>query len=453
MQAIPTHTDSCSPPILTLSGFGVAFGERVILAHLDAQIPARGVCVLMGPAGGGKSTLLRTLAGVNHGQPDLRQWGSVHYAGEPLRPDRRPALAQQDMRYFTSTVRENLVSAFSDRGQLDRVAQRRRLDELIARYGGEELLGRLEDEALSLGAPARRMLSVLRAIGTEAPLVCIDEPTSSLDPVQAEPILEAVRRYALDHAVLLITHHQGHARAIADQVILLAGGRVQEQVAAHEFFAQTSSPIARHFLDTGGIALPRPDAAIETLSEDSPKPPALPEAARTPQAYVGPRDFRWLVPGKLGGMPRPGIVAALEEDLEGLRRLGVEVLVTVEETATVAPEALRASGIEALHFPLEDMTAPSEDVCASWCAELSVRLDRGAVIAVHCRAGQGRTGTILACYLISRGASAIEALERVRGINPKWVSSDEQVRFLARYQAHCARQLAAPTFLSNPSLV
>lgn len=445
MQAIPTSPSSSHPPVLTLDGFGVAFGERVVLAQIDAQVPAVGVCVLMGPAGSGKSTLLRTLAGVNHGQPDMRQWGSVHYAGEPLRPDRRPALALQDMRYFTSTVRENLVSAFPDRGQLDRVAQRRRLDELVARYGGEALLGALDDEALSLPARARRLLSVLRAVGTDAPLVCIDEPTASLDAAQAEPILEAVRRYARDHAVLLITHHQGHARAIADQVILLAGGRVQEQVPAHEFFAQTSSPIARHFLDTGGIALPRPDAAIETLSEDSPKPPELPEAARAPQAYVGPREFRWLLPGKLGGMPRPGIVATLEEDLAGLSRLGVEVLVTVEETATVDPEVLGASGIEALHFPLEDMTAPSEDVCTSWCSELGARIDRGKVIAIHCRAGQGRTGTILACYLISRGASAIDALERVRGINPKWVSSDEQVRFLARYQAHCARRLAAPT--------
>lgn len=446
MQAIPTHSDSSRPPVLMLRGFGVAFGERVVLAEIDLQVPARGVCVLMGPAGSGKSTLLRTLAAVNLGQPDLRQWGSVDYAGEPLRADHHPALAQQDMRYFTSTVRENLVSAFPDRRQLDRLAQRRRLDELVARYGGEELLGMLEEEALSLRAPARRLLSVLRAMGTSAPLVCIDEPTASLDTAQAEPILEAVRRYARERAVLLITHHQGHARAVADQVILLAGGRVQEQVPGHEFFAQTSSPIARHFLDTGGIALPRPDAALETLSEDSPKPPELPEAARAPQAYVGPREFRWLVPGKLGGMPRPGIVATLEEDLAGLSRLGVEVLVTVEETATVDPEALRASGIEALHFPLEDMTAPSEDVCASWCAELSARIDRGKVIALHCRAGQGRTGTLLACYLISHGASAIDALERVRGINPKWVSSDEQVRFLARYQAHCARLLAAPTF-------
>lgn len=443
MQA-STLPDASLASVLTLRGFGVAFGDRVVLAHVDAELPARGVCVLMGPAGGGKSTLLRTLAGVNHGQLDLRQWGSVHYAGEPLRPDRRPALAQQDMRYFTSTVRENLVSAFPDRGQLDRAAQRHRLDELTARYGGEELLGQLDEEALSLSAPARRLLSVLRAVGTDAPLVCIDEPTASLDAAQAAPILEAVRRYAREHAVLLITHHQGHARAVADQVILLAGGRVQEQIAAPEFFAQTSSPIVRHFLDTGGIALPRPDAAPETLSEDCPKPPELPAAATAPQAYVGPREFRWLLPGRLGGMPRPGIVATIEEDLAGLRRLGVDVLGTIEETATVDPKALREGGIEPLHFPLEDMTAPTEDVCANWCAELNVRIESGKVIALHCRAGQGRTGTLLACYLIFLGASAVEALDRVRGINPKWVSSDEQVRFLARFQAHCARLRAAP---------
>lgn len=422
-------------PLLELAGFGVAFRERVVLADITLSLPSRGVCVLMGPAGGGKSTLLRTLAGVNHAQPDLRTWGRARFLGRDLGPGHFPALVQQDMRYFTSTVRENLASSLPDRALLGRAAQTERIEELLEASGALELRGFLDEEALTLAPPLRRLLSVIRATATHPPLICLDETTAGLQDAEADRVLELVRRYAVSHSVLFITHHQGQARAVADRVILLAGGRVQEDAAARDFFAEHSSPLTRHFLDTGGVSVPSPDADPETLSEESSRPAPLPEEARAPIAFVGPRDFRWLLPGKLGGLPRPGIVATLAEDLAGLLRLGVTTLLTVEETETVPGEELAAAGIAALHFPIVDMEAPDERVAAEWCGNVDERMAGGEVIAVHCRAGQGRTGTVLACQLIWSGATAVEALDRVRSINPRWVTSDVQVRFLARFAA------------------
>lgn len=437
-------------PLLELEGFGVAFRDRVVLADITMTLPARGVCVLMGPAGGGKSTLLRTLAGVNQAQPELRTWGSARFLGNPLSPGHFPALVQQDMRYFTSTVRENLASSLPDRSQLERTAQTRRIEELLEASGAEDLGPHLDEEALALSPPLRRLLSVIRATATHPPLLCLDETTAGLEPAQADRILELVRRYAVSHSILLVTHHQGQARAIADRVVLLAGGRIQEDAEASDFFAEHSSPVARHFLDTGGLSLPSPGAELEHLSEESPPPPPLPANARAAvaaTAFVGPRDFRWLIPGKLGGLPRPGIVAHLAEDLAGLQRLGVTTLLTVEETETVPAGELAAAGIALAHFPIVDMEAPDERAAASCCQNLEERLATGEIVAVHCRAGQGRTGTVLACQLIWSGATAVEALDRVRGINPRWVTSDSQVRFLARFAAfvlsHRARRSPA----------
>lgn len=417
-------------PVLALGGFGVGFRERVVLADVSLAVPPRGTFVLMGPAGGGKSTLLRTLAGLNLTLPELRQWGCARYRGQAVGCDNRPALVQQDVRHFVATVRENLVSSFADRRHLQRRAQNQRLDELLAASGVTELADHLDDEALSLPNPLRRVLAVLRAMATGAPLVCVDESTAGLDDEWAARLLELLRWYARERAVLFVTHHQGHARAVADRLALLAGGRVQEEAAAADFFERPRSEVTRHFLATGSASLPSPDAAPETLAEGAPRPPPLPAAAKVVPANQGPRGFRWLVPGRLGGLPRPGIVAGLDEDLDGLRRLGVTTLVTLEETTTVPAAALERQGIGAIHFPVVDMEAPQAVATGGLCRRVEQLVEARAVVAFHCRAGQGRTGTLLACQLIWGGATAVEALDRVRAVDPKWVTSAAQVRFL-----------------------
>jgi atypical dual specificity phosphatase len=429
LQATSAPEPDRRPPVLALHGFGVAFGDRVVLAEVNLSIAETGIVALMGAAGGGKSTLLRCLAGVNHAQPDLRQWGEARYGGRALGEGKRPVLVQQDARYFTSTVRENLVSSFADRSQLDRVAQVRRVEQLLAAAGCEELREHLDQEALGLLGSQRRLLSVLRAVATDAPLICVDEPTAGLADKDSQRILTAMRWYAASHAVLFVTHHQGQVRESADRVVLLGGGRIQEDTTSALFFGGVPSPVVEHFLDSGSLSLP--------LEDSAPRPTPLPsmaqETLRRPSAFVGPREFRWLIPGQLGGLPRPGIVASVADDLAALGRLGITTLITLEETDTVPAEALRAAGIAALHFPIPDMDAPTAPEAARWCREIAGQLERGEVVAVHCRAGQGRTGTILACQAIWAGATAIEALDLVRGINPRWVSSDVQVRFLSTF--------------------
>jgi atypical dual specificity phosphatase len=79
------------------------------------------------------------------------------------------------------------------------------------------------------------------------------------------------------------------------------------------------------------------------------------------------------------------------------------------------------------------MGAPSVTQAAGLCQQIDRKLQEGEVVAVHCRAGLGRTGTILATYLIWEGAEALSALEMVRRVEPRWVQSEEQVAFLERF--------------------
>ena len=114
MIAALGHTDA-PDRALDLQGYGVAFGERVVLSSVDMVLPKMGVTALLGPAGTGKSTLQRTLAGFNDANPSLRTWGEARLAGLAVGATARPALVCQSARMITASVLDNLVHGLASR--------------------------------------------------------------------------------------------------------------------------------------------------------------------------------------------------------------------------------------------------------------------------------------------------------------------------------------------------
>jgi atypical dual specificity phosphatase len=139
------------------------------------------------------------------------------------------------------------------------------------------------------------------------------------------------------------------------------------------------------------------------------------------------------------------VVDTVDADLEGLRRLGISVLVTLEEAPAVDPAVLARHGLASIHVPIADMGAPAVERAEQLCREIGRLVAGGAAVAVHCRAGQGRTGTVLAAVLVFEGESAAGAIERVRGVNPRCIQSRPQVEFLSAFEAFVARsRVTAP---------
>jgi atypical dual specificity phosphatase len=90
-------------------------------------------------------------------------------------------------------------------------------------------------------------------------------------------------------------------------------------------------------------------------------------------------------------------------------------------------------GLYSIHFPITDMDVPTEDAAARLCSQLADLIAAGKSVGFHCKAGLGRTGTMLACQLIWEGTPADIALTQVRAVEPAWVQSDKQVAFLGRF--------------------
>ena len=165
------------------------------------------------------------------------------------------------------------------------------------------------------------------------------------------------------------------------------------------------------------------------------------------------QGFYWLIKGVLAGCPRPGVRgddgrrrrpsegegtegdgAALDTDLNWLREQGVGAVLSMTETA-LPLGALARHGLAELHLPVDDLTAPNPDQFAAALAFIDRQRAADRAAAVHCRMGQGRTGTILAAYRIRHGLPVAEALRELRAVCPGAVGSQAQEEALARFAA------------------
>jgi atypical dual specificity phosphatase len=125
-----------------------------------------------------------------------------------------------------------------------------------------------------------------------------------------------------------------------------------------------------------------------------------------------PENFSFVIEGRLAGMARPGRLRPLQEDLIRLKAHGVSAVVSLTESPLDA-NTVRGFGLRYLHLPMPDYCAPTLPQIEAFLVFINACDGRGAV-AVHCFAGQGRTGTMLACALVDEGMTAEEAIRFVR---------------------------------------
>lgn len=158
-------------------------------------------------------------------------------------------------------------------------------------------------------------------------------------------------------------------------------------------------------------------------------------------ASRGPSGFSWLVPGRLAGTPWPGVVHDMDADLKALSRCGVTMLITLTEK-DFPQDALARHGLRNFHLPVYDHEPPTVAQIQMLLARMSAALRRGEVLAVHCLAGLGRTGTVLAAWLVREGLTAEEALRRVRLIDAQYVQSASQEALLHEYENALLQKMA-----------
>ncbi len=210
-----------APPLLACRGLGRSFGASTVLADVDLSLDRGEVLGVVGPNGGGKSTLLLLLAGL------LRPTrGSVEIAGIPahrVATTRRGSIglitAEHGV-YPLLTGRENL-SYFGGLFGLAPDAVLAQARPLLAQL---ELEKDLDVRVAAYSSGMRQKLSLVRATFLDPIVLLLDEPTSNLDPLSSRTIHRAVRQQAeRGRAVVLVTHDLDAAASLCDRVLFLDG--------------------------------------------------------------------------------------------------------------------------------------------------------------------------------------------------------------------------------------
>lgn len=142
-----------------------------------------------------------------------------------------------------------------------------------------------------------------------------------------------------------------------------------------------------------------------------------------------PQGFSWIDKPLLAALARP----ESPEELAWLRGQGVEVLLSLTEDPP-RKDWLDDAGLLLVHVPVEDMEAPSQEQLDRSVSAIMRANGQNMGVAVHCGAGLGRTGAILACYFVGKGLTARDAVSRVRRLRPGSIETEEQVEAVGEFE-------------------
>ncbi len=226
------------------------YGKTLAADGLSLSVAAARVLVLIGPSGGGKSTLLRLLGGL-----EIADAGSVVMNDHPLNSDvtalqayrRRNGFLFQQFNLFPHlTARRNIVLPLEKvHGHAAPRAQEI-ATQALDRFG---LLDHADKLPAQLSGGQQQRVGIARAVAHQPEVLFLDEPTSALDPEMTAEVLELIQELAeAGQDIILSTHEMGFARAVADQVAFVAAGKIEEIAPPSELFGAPKSAWCQRFL-------------------------------------------------------------------------------------------------------------------------------------------------------------------------------------------------------------
>jgi putative spermidine/putrescine transport system ATP-binding protein len=264
-QRLPTMAAQADLELVRLAKrYGNGPHASLAVDHIDLRVAAGRYCCLLGPSGCGKTSTLRMIAGHEDASS-----GDIVLGGRNI--THLPAAARGTAMMFQSyalfphlSSLDNVAFSLKMRG-VDRATRHRRAQDLLERVSLGHLASRKPSE---LSGGQQQRVALARALITEPRVLLLDEPLSALDPFLRVQMRAELKRWqtTLSMTFIHVTHSQEEAMALADQVVVMNAGRIEQDGTPREVFNTPRSEFVARFIG-GHNVLPTPQGTIAVRTD------------------------------------------------------------------------------------------------------------------------------------------------------------------------------------------
>jgi sulfate transport system ATP-binding protein len=232
--------------VIEVDGVSKRYGDAHALLDVSLAVPDGSLTALLGPSGGGKTTLLRVIAGLEPPDTGVVRFDGRDVTGVPVRRRGIGFVFQHYAPFKHMSVAENVAFGLSVRGR-PKVEIRARVQELLELVGLAHLAARRPHQ---LSGGQRQRMALARALAVEPEVLLLDEPFGALDARVREELRAWLRRLhdEVHVTTLFVTHDQAEAMEIAEQIVVVNEGRVEQSAPPQEIYDHPANEFVMSFV-------------------------------------------------------------------------------------------------------------------------------------------------------------------------------------------------------------
>ncbi|OKH86247.1 ABC transporter ATP-binding protein [Thalassospira sp. TSL5-1] len=236
---------------IRIRNIGKSFNGKPALKDINLDIPAGEMIALLGSSGCGKTTLLRTIAGLtppDHGKITFGETDVTRLSVQ----QRHIGMVFQGYSLFPNmTVRDNIAFPLKA-AKIPEKERKTRVDELLHLT---KLTERADHHPSQLSGGQQQRTALARALAPNPSVLLLDEPLSALDAIVRDHLRDEIRRIQqqIKTTAILVTHDQSEALAVADRVVIMQAGQIEQVATPEELYHKPSSEFAARFIGTRNV--------------------------------------------------------------------------------------------------------------------------------------------------------------------------------------------------------
>ncbi|EOL46049.1 amino acid ABC transporter ATP-binding protein [Enterococcus phoeniculicola] len=236
--------------MINIKNLHKTFGKNEVLKGIDLEVKTGEVVVIIGPSGSGKSTFLRCLNLLEQPNEGIIEFEGKNLLSKEVNIDQlrqKMGMVFQNFNLFPhKSVLENLtISPIKVKKEAPEKAKEKAF-ELLEQVGLKE---KAESYPAKLSGGQQQRVAIARALAMDPDVMLFDEPTSALDPEMVGEVLSVMKALAeKGMTMVVVTHEMGFAREVADRVIFMDAGIIQEEGTPEEIFGHPTNPRTQDFL-------------------------------------------------------------------------------------------------------------------------------------------------------------------------------------------------------------